>query len=318
MNIVGLYQSPLPGRISLPGAGWLAAYHWLLALTMVFNSGVCFATDDSPGMENSNAPVISNPVDFHGGRLSVSVKDISIVALMQLVGAEANFDVVAYGDLDGQTGSWSFSDLPLTEAIGKLLRDTNSIVTYRTGSHSDAEPRMSKIFLLGSGSTKVNPIRIQTVEPGLDNQLRLDQAQADELQNRLAAIDRSEGLTDDITLENLAFALQHDPDPEVRIRAITALDDIGGSTAVTALVAGLGDSDTTVRKKVVQTFATINDERIPLWLGQVLMGDPDPEVRLEAVQAVARKEGDIARIFLQAATGDSSSAVSEAALGFLR
>jgi HEAT repeat protein len=83
-------------------------------------------------------------------------------------------------------------------------------------------------------------------------------------------------------------------------------------------VAGLGDSDTTVRKKVVQTFAKINDERIPLWLGQVLMGDPDSEVRLEAVQAVARKEGDIAGIFLQAATGDSSSAVSEAALGLLR
>ena len=228
MNVAGLYQSPLPGRISLPGTSWLAACHWVLALTMVFASGICLAIDDSPGMENTNTPVISNPVDFRDGRLSVSAKNISIVALLRLVGAEANFDVVAYGDLDGQTGSWSFSDLPLTEAISKLLRDTNSIVTYRTGSHSDAEPRMSKIYLLGSGSAKVNPIRIQTVEPGLDNQLRLDQAQAGDLQNRLAAIDRAEGLTDEITLENLAFALQHDPDPEVRIRAIAALEGIGG------------------------------------------------------------------------------------------
>ena len=48
------------------------------------------------------------------------------------------------------------------------------------------------------------------------------------------------------------------------------------------------------------------------------VGDPDPEVRLEAVKAVARKDGDIAGIFLQAATGDPSNLVSEAALGLLR
>jgi len=226
--------------------------------------------------------------------------------------------VVHYGDLDGQIGSWSFSGLPLNVALRRLLRDTNTIITYRPGSHSSAKPEISKIYLLGSSLAKVSPIRVKTVEPGLDSQLRLDQAQAGNLQSRLAAIDRSEGLADEITLENLAFALRHDPDPEVRIRAVSVLEGIGGSAAVTALVTGLGDSDTAVRKKVVQTFAKINDERIPLWLGQVLMGDPEPEVRLEAVQAVARKDGDIARIFLQAATGDSSNLVSEAALQLAR
>jgi hypothetical protein len=269
-------------------------------------------------MNRTNSAAISNSVDFRDGRLSISAQNISIAALMQLVGAEANFDVVTYGDLDGQTGSWSFSDLPLNVAIRKLLRDTNTIITYGPGSHSGAEPRMSKIYLLGSSSTKVDPIRVKTVEPGLDSQLRLDQAQASDLQSRLAAIDRSEGLTDEITLENLAFALRHDPDPEVRIRAVSALEGIGGSAAVTALEAGIGDSDTAVRKKVVQTFGKINDDRIPLWLGQVLMGDPEPEVRLEAIQAIARKDGDIAKIFLQAATGDSSSLVSEAALRLTR
>lgn len=48
------------------------------------------------------------------------------------------------------------------------------------------------------------------------------------------------------------------------------------------------------------------------------MGDPEQEVRLVALQAIARKEGDFARIFLQAATGDSSSLVSEAALQLAR
>ena len=318
MNIARLHQSQPPGRTSFLGTGRLVTRHWILALIIIIASGACLATDDSSSVSSTNAPVVSNPVDFRDGRLSVSAKNISIAALMQLVGAEADFDVIAYGDLSDQTGSWSFSGLPLTEAIKKLLRGINTIVTYKPGSHSAAEPRMSKIYLLGSSSAKLSPIRIQTVEPGLDNQLRLDQAQASDLQNRLAAIDRSEGLADEITVENLTFALRHDPDPEVRIRAISALEGIGGSTAVTALEAGLGDSDTAVRKKVIQALGRINDERIPLWLGQVLMGDPVPAVRLEAVQAVARKDSDIARIFLEAATGDSSSDVSEAALGLLR
>ena len=318
MNVDRLHQSPLAGRTSVLGTRWRIARRWVLVLVLMVTGGTCLAANDSSAMNSTNTEKISNQVDLHDGRLSVSVKNISIVTLMQLVGAEANFVVIAYGDLDGQTGSWSFSDLPLAEAIRKLLRDTNTVITYRPGSHSDSEPGVSKIYLLGSSSANVSAIRVKTVEPGLDSQLRLDQAQASNLQDRLAAIDRTEGLADEITLENLTFTLRHDPDPEVRIRAISALEDLGGSSAATALEAGLGDSDTAVRKKVVQTLGKIDDKRIPLWLGQVLMGDSVPAVRLEAVQAVARKEGDIARIFLEAATGDSSSDVSEAALGLLR
>jgi hypothetical protein len=73
-----------------------------------------------------------------------------------------------------------------------------------------------------------------------------------------------------------------------------------------------------VRMKVMQALAKIDDERIPLWLGQVLMGDPSPEVRLEALRAVAQKEGDVAKIFIDAATDDSSKLVSEAALQLIR
>lgn len=276
------------------------------------------AIDDSISMHSTNTMGTSNRVDFRDGRLSVSAENISIVALMRQVGVEANFDVASYGDLDEQTGSWSFADLPLVEALKKLLRDTNTIITYRSEGDDGDEPRLAKIYLLGTSSSKTGAIRIQTVEPGLDNQLRLDQSQAGDLQSRLDSIDRSEGLADEITLENLSFALHHDPDPEVRIRAVSALEGIGGTAAVTALEAGMGDSDTEVRKKVVQALGKIDDERVPLWLGQVLMGDPEAEVRLEAVRALAQKNDDITRIFLQAATRDSSKLVSEAALQLSR
>ena len=174
---------------------------------------------------------------------------------MQLVGEKADIEVVAYGDLNDQNGSWSFSNLPLADAIKKLLNDTNAIITYSSDSNTDAEPRISKIYLLGQGSTRVSLVRINTVEPSLDNQLRMDQAQAGDTQERLAAIERSEGMVDELTLENLTFALQHDPNPVVRSRAVKALEQIGGSVAASALEAGLGDDDLTVRKKWCRRWA---------------------------------------------------------------
>ena len=70
------------------------------------------------------------------------------------------------------------------------------------------------------------------------------------------------------------FSLQHDPDPTVRARAVTALEQIGGEVAATALETGLGDDNPSVRRIVVQALGNVQDERVSLWLGQILIGDP--------------------------------------------
>jgi hypothetical protein len=293
-------------------------YRCTLALILLISSAVCLATDDMPEEDVSDISVSAGKIEFNDGLLSVTAEGVSLIALMQEVAAAADFEVSGYGNLSGHTGSWTFSDMPLAKAIVKLLRDTNSIVTYRSGNNEEEGAEITRIYLLGSSSDTASPIRIQTVEPGLDGQMRLDQAVEGDVETRLAAIERTEGLADEITLQDLAFALKHDPDPEVRIKAINALESIGGEAAVTALETGIGDQDVAVRKQLMQTFANLDDERIPLWIGQVLMSDPAPEVRLEAVKAVGRKEGNIAKSFLEAATEDRSTMVSEAALRLSR
>jgi hypothetical protein len=47
------------------------------------------------------------------------------------------------------------------------------------------------------------------------------------------------------------------------------------------------------------------------------MGDSNAEVRLQAVHTIAHQSGDTARIFLEAAAGDSSNLVSAAAVRLL-
>ena len=98
---------------------------------------------------------------------------------------------------------------------------------------------------------------------------------------------------------------------------MTVLERIGGEVAATALETGLGDDIPSVRMKVVQALGNVQDERVSLWLAQVLMGESIADVRLKAVQAMAQQGGDTARLFLEVAAEDSSSVVSDAALGLL-
>ena len=273
--------------------------------------------NDGSYLESAAAPVKMNRVDYRDGRLTLSITDMSIVDLMPLIGTKANFKVVAYGDFRRQTGSWSFSDLLLAEAIKTLLRDTNAIVTYSRMNDVGNELKISKIYLLGTESTETNLVRINTVAPSLGTQLLVDQIKIDNSQDRVAAIDSLQGMTDEPTVTNLVFSLEYDPDPVVRSRAITALEEIGGVVAVTALETGLGDDDSSVRIKVVQALGKLEDKRISLWLGQILMGDSSVDVRLEAVKAMALNGDKTSRIFLEAATGDKSKSVREAAVRLL-
>ncbi len=203
------------------------------------------------------------------------------------------------------------------------------IISYRSDSDVSDELSVATVYLLGQQSALSNTAAeetqecsvfadcFNTVEPNLANQILMDQIRYSDLQDRVQAIDRLAGLTDDITVTALVFSLQHDPSPTVRARAVTMLERIGGEVAATGLETGLGDDIPSVRMKVVQALGNVQDERVSLWLGQMLMGDPSADVRLMAVQAIAQQGGDTARLFLEAAAEDSSSVVSEATLGLL-
>ena len=92
-----------------------------------------------------------------------------------------------------------------------------------------------------------------------------------------------------------------------------ALRDIGGDPAISALEAGLGDEDPEVRIKVMNSLGRIGDQRAIMWLGQAIMGDPEPEVRFEAVLALEGHKGGAVEAFITAAAEDDSQIVQKAA-----
>ena len=76
-------------------------------------------------------------------------------------------------------------------------------------------------------------------------------------------------------------SMLHDRDPSVRAAAVTALATLDGSAAA-SLRPAVVDSDASVRRAAATASARLNRESV-----RVLIGDPDADVRAEALWALA-------------------------------
>jgi HEAT repeat protein len=114
---------------------------------------------------------------------------------------------------------------------------------------------------------------------------------------------------DRVAIAALGRILVEGEDPAVRLRAAQMLQRIDGPQAVGELARGLGDTDRSIRMAVVNGLAESSSEEAMLGLGQVLFGDEDHEVRLLAVDHLARDPGEAAHAFLQAAADDPDQEV---------
>ena len=72
------------------------------------------------------------------------------------------------------------------------------------------------------------------------------------------------------------------------LEAVQALGDIGGASAVTALIECLDDPDAPVRIRVIETLGELGDRRAVPALRAVVGEDPDPGVVVVAKETLAR------------------------------
>ena len=114
--------------------------------------------------------------------------------------------------------------------------------------------------------------------------------------------------------KELAAALQDSPDPEDRRDAIYAIADAEGNEVESAALIGaaLYDPEPEVRLSAVQALTGLRSESAADWLS-IALGDPDARVRRTAVEALGEIGGPNSRFLLQQALGDVDPAVREAA-----
>ena len=130
---------------------------------------------------------------------------------------------------------------------------------------------------------------------------------------RLAAIRAVARREDEAALELLGALVAQDPDKTVRRIAATALGNLGSEDAAAALEVGLGDPDADVRIQAMRGLHVINGEAAAAALGELALGDADPALRRQAVHLLATLRSDEARSTVELAASDPDDAVRDAA-----
>ena len=74
-------------------------------------------------------------------------------------------------------------------------------------------------------------------------------------------------------------------DPETRLRAVEALQEVSGPAAVDTLGMALADPDPSVKRQAVEALADHDEPGVTPLLVQAL-DDPNPELRLEVLDAL--------------------------------
>jgi len=106
-----------------------------------------------------------------------------------------------------------------------------------------------------------------------------------------------------------ADRLINNADRSSREQAITELRLIGSDAAVAAIAIAFADNDVQLRRHAVESLGRVENVNAVQLLGQALLGDRDPSVRLSAVRFFANQNSEVSRAFLNTALMDKDKQV---------
>lgn len=245
----------------------------------------------------------SYQIDIEEGRLTLKASGTPLDVLLKAIAEKAGFTMTLRGDLSTPI-SLSFSGLRVEQAIRRLTGDLGLVMIFDRDRDSDAPKRLIEVRVYANIKRANRPPSEQGALAVAED---LDQA-SDEAENA--------GEEDAIAIQaRKLLTAENAADKKQAIKALTAL---GGIQAVAALTEGLEDEDRSIRGEIVRALGAIGEESATQTLGQVLIADTEPALRLEAVTAIAKHPGPVARVFLEAALKDSDESVRQAAKAALQ
>lgn len=128
-------------------------------------------------------------------------------------------------------------------------------------------------------------------------------------EDKIAAIHYIQALDGRLALEALQCALGAETDARVREETLFALYEIGGDAAVSSIATALGDKSNELRRSAISLIWNAESRNSLPLLGQVLQTEPDPALRLQAVEFLAAHDGPAARSLLHLALEDTDERV---------
>ncbi|MDH3632791.1 MAG: HEAT repeat domain-containing protein [Gammaproteobacteria bacterium] len=226
-------------------------------------------------------------VEIENGQLNLEARDAPLHQVMHEIGKIAGFQTVLVGSfVEPLLVSVSFENLPVREAVERLVRAENRIIVFAPSTVDTGNKAIAQVLLLQAGTT---PTDMTFAE----NQSIASGSEADVRAYKLA---------------QLVAMLQPEQVEEVRIRAAMALGNFQDKRAVKTLESALFDNFPAVRLQAINALGRIGNEQASEALINLLRnGDTDEADKLSATRALSLHDTSNARNFFHAGGNTTDS-----------
>lgn len=227
-------------------------------------------------------------IDVHNNLISVDLIEARLGDILLAIGEKAGFKSHLSGDLSERL-TLTFIDVPIEKGLKRLVgKHSLSLLYNQAQSPSSAtqngDKKIAEIWVIGrsnsSSGNRTGPAQVSIAPenpnetlPGQDASLSLPPTEQEIPQQ--AAIPEEE----------------KDDSAELQ-RAMDDLLDRGDTAAVTAAAAFLNHEDIEFRRMAIEGLSTVQTSDATRALGRVLSNEPNAELRMMALRALAERQGD--------------------------
>ncbi len=257
-------------------------------------------------------------IELQDGLLSVQVEYAMLADVLDLIGAHADFNLILYGSFQMPI-TQSFSNVSLENGIRRLVRDHSVAITYKTvitpKSRGIQQDTITGVWVFETNGPPITTgfedhDQVKTRKP--QGQMTAEDSSPSQQPERIETKDLSR-FSEDSDVGYWVRVLGQSQDQDIREKAITTLKWIGSDTAVRAIATSLGDPAPELRRHAVESIGSITSDLTTPLLGQVLIGDPNVDVRAVAVRLFAERLDEPSRAFLNTALEDKDMRIRELA-----
>jgi hypothetical protein len=265
-----------------------------------------------PGIAQAatKAPPPIMEITFQNDLISADLVDAPLIDVLQRIQQEFGFKAHFHGDLT-EPITLSFTELPLEKCL-RLLTANQAISVASASTSSSPEQseakQIAEIWVLSrsanpkTGNTPPAAQVIPTPEPTDDTAVLREEP--------LEQFDIGE--QEGVSLEQVLNT--PNADKFSLHQAIQRLIQNGDAASVMAMAAFLDNEDKEVRQLLVNGISSINNTESTQVLGQVVQNEPDPKIRLTALQALGQRKDDAAaQALLEKAVNDADEEVKNMA-----
>lgn len=270
----------------------LLSVYFAAVASLAMNGAAAAEAEDSRRLPGSFE------LDVESDLLTLDANDAPLSEVVRAIGERVGFETKFVGDL-AATVSASFTGVPVSDGLERLIRDINRVVLYAAPREGTNDRAVAQLWLFTSNGAAGSNFASAAEPVALDDVWQAeDKTRADAIL-RLANSDAAEDV-----LERLAQALRDDEDAFVRSRAATALGALQDERAVPALESALEDEHASVRSQAIDALGRIGGERATMALGDVLLYSAQRMERIRAAWALGRQDTELAQSFLDAVAND--------------